>query len=136
MKTQTTTEKLTLAIDQMPAVPSGGSFHLREVKKISIPHLYCLTPNHIAEAANHWGGMLGADAIRAAEKSGACCDICRHSGQGILKFDQHESQMTLFIVIPPGIRDLNQVEGLHAYLSNNKATFENFGIQGFAFPSS
>lgn len=121
-------------LEQMPALPKGNAFSLVKIEKIFIPHPYCITNWHVAEAADHWGGMLGEEAIKAAEQKGACCDICRHRGP-ILKFEQHENQVTLFIRILAGIRNLNEIDGLHKYLFENKATFEGLGIQGFAFPS-
>lgn len=129
-----TTEKPKPTLEQMPSVPEGVSFRLKKVEMVSMPHPYCITPRHVAVAADHFGGMLGAEAIRAAEKRGACCDICRQKGTGILRYDEHENNLTLFISIPAGIRDLNSISGLHAYLFENKPTFESLGIQGFAFP--
>lgn len=85
MKTHTKeTDKPLPTLDQMPPVPPGVSFSLKKIEKISIPHPYCIAPGHVAEAANHWGGMLGVEAIRAAEKKGIYCDICKHEG-GILQ---------------------------------------------------
>ena len=124
----------TIELSELPQPPEGSVFNLVEVKTVRLPHPYCITQRHIAFAAKHFGGGLSKDAIRAAEKSGACCDICRHSGQGILTVDQHESLLSLIIKVPQN-KDLNAVDGLHTYLYGNKETFVNMGIAGFAFPT-
>jgi|ERR1035441_5437898 hypothetical protein len=123
----------TTKISELPQPPSGSSFGLVEVKSVSMPHPYCITPKHVAYAADHCGGMLGTDAIRAAEKTGAaCCDICLKSGNGILGIDKHTTSLMLLIRVPQN-KDLNAVVGLHDYLFGNKAAFEKMGIEGFAF---
>lgn len=131
----TTTTPKTPTLEQMPVIPPGLSFTLHKVDKVSMPHPYCITPKHVEWAAGYYGGILSAEAIEDAEKHGACCDICRQSHQGILPYHKHESLLTLFIKIPVGIRDLNKIAGLHDYLYENKAAFEQLGIKGFAFPS-
>jgi hypothetical protein len=120
-------------LKQMPALPTSVTFSLAKVEKITHPHPYCITPRHVAWAADHFGGMLGTDAIRDAEKHGATCEICQKSGRGILSIDQHQTDVTLFINVPQN-RDLNAIPKLHAYLFDNKAKFAALGIQGFAFP--
>jgi hypothetical protein len=120
-------------MSKLPQPPQGSVFSLRKVETVSLPHPYCITPKHVAWAADHFGGMLSKDAIRDAEKHGAQCDICRVRHER-LTIDQHESQMTLFVQVPDN-QDLNAIPGLHKYLFENKATFEAAGIQGFAFPN-
>lgn len=116
----------------MPQVPEGVAFQLCKIESVAMPHPYCITPMHVAYAADKCCGMLDADAIRNAEKfRGACCDTCRHRGEN-LSYDEHENLVTLFIEVPT--HELNSVAGLHTYLFNNKAEFESKGIQGFAFP--
>lgn len=113
-------------------------FSLLKIEKVSIPHPYCITPKHIAVAADDFGGMLGEAAIEAAERKGAVCDICRErarrDGSRILTYGEHENNVTLFVKVPQN-RDLNAIEGLNKYLFDNKQTFVDAGIQGFAFPS-
>lgn len=122
------------ALTDLPPVPPGAVFKLDKVAAITIPHPYMITPRHVSWAADHWGGMLSADAIRDAEKkNGAMCDICRARGQS-LTYDQHETQTTLFIIVPQNT-DLNAVPGLHAYLWQHKDRFISLGIDGFAFPT-
>lgn len=126
-----------LTLDQVPAPPEGAVFRLKKLDTVSIPHPYMITPRHVSWASDHWGGMLGKEAIRDAEKHGAECGICRdkqhRDGSRILSIDEHESSLTLFIVVPQN-RDLNSVTGLHAYLLKLKEA--NLGIEGFAFPTS
>ena len=124
----------TIKISELPQPPDGVAFKLAKVERISMPHPYCITPRHVAYAADYCSGMLTADAIRGAEKRGACCDICRKSGNGILPYDKHENYLGLFITVPQN-RDLNSIPGLHKYLFDNKPAFEAAGIQGFAFPT-
>ena len=122
-----------LKLSELPQPPAGSSFGLVEVKTVSMPHPYCITPKHVAYASDHYSGILSKDAIRDAERAGACCDICRKSGNGILSIDEHSNPLTLFIRVPQN-NNLNALEGLHAYLYSNKAAFEKVGIEGFAFP--
>ncbi len=131
--TTKTTETPTLKLSDLPQPPEGSVFSLVEVKTVTIPHLYCITSKHRSYASDH-GGLLSKDAIREAERRGACCDICRQRGQ-ILTIDQHESFLSLIIRVPQN-KDLNAVPGLHSYLYDNKPTFTEKGIQGFAFPLS
>lgn len=125
----------TISLSELPQPPSGVSFKLAKVENVTMPHPYCITPRHVGIAADHYNGILGPEAIRAAERAGACCDICRHSGRGILPFDKHETSLTVFITVPQN-HNLNGIEGLHNYLYTNKAQFEALGIQGFAFPTN
>lgn len=119
-------------LENLPQPPAGVEFTLQKVEKISMPHPYCITPKHVAYAADHFGGRLTLGAIRESEKHGARCDICAHGHKGILTVDQHEQLTTLFIRVPK-TDDLNAVEGLQNYLFTNKKTLVKLGIQGFAF---
>jgi hypothetical protein len=141
----------TIKLSELPQPPASSSFGLVEIKVVSMPHPYCITPGHVAYAADHYSGMLSKDAIREAEKTGACCDTCRKnaireaektgayydtcrkSGNGILSIDEHTDSLTLFIRVPQN-KDLNAIAGLHTYLYSNKAAFVAMGIEGFAFP--
>jgi len=124
-----------LKLADVPQPNADSVFKLQKIDTISFPHPYCITPKHVAYASDHCSGMLGREAIVEAEKRGACCDICRTSGNGILSFEQHETNLTLFIVVPQN-KDLNAVPGLPNYLFSNKQTFIDLGVQGFAFPKS
>jgi hypothetical protein len=116
----------------IPQPAEGSPFTLTKVERIAMPHPYCITSKHVEVAADRFSGMLRAEAIRAAEKSGAKCDICRVNRLN-LSYDEHESNLTLFIEVPLG-KDLNAVPGLHAYLLSIKEQAIALGIQGFAFP--
>lgn len=126
------TKEISLA--DLPQPPEGATFSLKEVRSITAPHPYCITPKHVAWASDHWSGMLGKEAIRDAEKNGARCDICAKGHNGILTIDEHVTSLGLFILVPQN-RDLNAVPGLHKYLFDNKAAFVAVGIEGFAFPT-
>ena len=128
----------TIDITTFPQPPVGASFSLSKAETVCLPHPYCITPRHVAWAADHHGGMLDNSAIEDAEKNGAVCDICRNrvkdrQQSSILSFAEHEHFVSLFIRVPQN-KDLNAIPGLHSYLLANKETFEKAGIGGFAFP--
>ena len=115
-----------------PSGPNG----IKVLDTIGIPHPYCITPKHVEVAANRFGGMLGQEAIREAEKRGAMCHICRRSGER-LTYDQHETAILIGI---PGTTqeklnrtDLNTISGLHEYLLQLKPLVERDRYSGFAF---
>ncbi len=121
---------------QIPAPPQDSVFSLSKVDKVSMPHPYCIGAKHVQVAADQFGGMLGEAAIEAAEKQGVYCDICkklnRKRGTPILKYHEHENNLTLFITVPQN-KDLNAIPGLHEYLLGIKDKAVELGIQGFAF---
>jgi len=49
----------------------NGNFYICDT--IGIPHPYCIGSRHVTHAADHFGGMLGQDAIESAEKQGIRC---------------------------------------------------------------
>lgn len=123
-------------LEQIPK-PEIPGVVLSRIETITTPHPYCITPKHVAHAADHFGGLLTAEAIENAENSGAACDICRtikrDTGRPILPYNKHETFKTLFIKVPHS--DLNKIEGLVEYLNKIKPISESMGITGFAFPS-
>lgn len=125
---------------ELKQIPKPDVPHIRviEIRKISVPHPYCITPKHIAYASDHYYGILNKSAIEEAEKHGAKCDICRKInrkyGKPIVPYDEHITQKTLFIEVPQN-RDLNAIEGLNAYLMKIKPTLESLNIEGIAFPT-
>jgi hypothetical protein len=132
------TEKVLPSLASLPQPPAGAVFSLQKVEKISMPHPYGIGTKHVAVAARSFGGMLGEAAIEQAEREGASCFICQETarrGGRILKYSEHENAVTLFVKVPAGTCDLNAVEGLHKFLFDNKQTFIDAGIEGFAFPS-
>jgi len=134
--TYTETKEIQLA--DLPQPPDGACFSLQKIETRGIPHPYCITTGHVVMASDHYNGMLGEEAIEAAERAGTYCDICRQlakdRGERILTYAEHESLKMLFIKVPHNTK-LKSVEGLEAYLCGNKSTFEALGIQGFAFPT-
>jgi hypothetical protein len=116
-------------LKDLTAPPDGSAFRLLKVERLTMPHPYCITPRHVAEASDNFGGMLNEAAIESAEKHGAHCGTqgCR------LAYGQHETSVTLFIGVPQN-GDLNAVPGLHRYLLSIKERAVQLGISGFAFP--
>jgi len=110
---------------QLPLPPEGSGFKLKDVDTIAVPHPFMITPTHVAYASKH-GGVLDEHNITY---SGGRCGMknCQ------LKFSEHKSQVTASIEVPQN-RDLNAVEGLHAYLLSIKDKAVELGIEGFAFP--
>ncbi len=104
-----------------------GNFFVRET--IGVPHPYCITPGHVAEASDHHGGMLGTAAIEAAEKRRVYCGICK----GKLKFNEHET--ALLVACEEELKDgKGEVDPeLHSYLLKCKTLCEEDGFAGFAF---
>jgi hypothetical protein len=124
------TEENKLSLSELPQPPDGSVFKLDRIDKLSVPHPYCLTPRHVAYAADQCSGMLTEAAIEGAEKEGAKCGICK----GKYKFSEHEVVNSLIITVPQS-HNLNAVPGLHTYLFENKQRFVDAGIDGFAFPT-
>ncbi len=123
--------KLDKMFADLPQPPKSAVFRLSQVKQVFLPHPYCIGTKHVVVASDHFGGMLTEDTIRDAEKRGAKCSTCRRGE--VLPYDEHESQVALYIEVPQN-RDLNAVSGLHAYLLSIKEQATKSGIEGFAFP--
>jgi hypothetical protein len=104
-----------------------GNFFVKDT--IGVPHPYCIGPKHVAHAADHFGGMLGKEAIRDAEKHGARCDICK----GKLSYDAHET--ALLIACKAELKDESGTANpeLHAFLLKCKPMCEADKYAGFAF---
>ena len=121
--------------------PQNVVFHLLDVRKITQPHPYCITPKHVHVAADYHGGMLNESAIEDAERRGAHCGMKEQghlspykSNFCNLSYKEHKTDIVLFIEVPQ-IKDLNEVPGLHAYLMSIKEQAEKLGVTGFAFPA-
>lgn len=120
--------------EELKEIPEAENKNIQLVKieDVAMPHLYCITPKHL-----EYSDSMHLD-IAGAEKKGAVCEICREAnrknGAKILKYDEHETSKTLFIRVPQN-RDLNAIEGLHAYLLSIKPIASKLGITGFAFPT-
>jgi hypothetical protein len=116
--------------DKIPNPPQDSVFRLSKVDTVTFPHPYCITPKHLELSDSH---ILDAASITHAESRGAKCDICNKNGREILPYSEHRNETTLFIKVPQN-KDLNAVEGLHAYLLSIKNICTELGITGFAFP--
>lgn len=129
------TEDFNRELSQIPE-PDEQHIRIKGIKKVRIPHPYCITPKHVSHASNHYGGILGKDTIIDAEKHGAKCDTCKKAnkkhGSPILTFEEHIASKTLFIEVPQN-KDLNNVKGLPEYLMKIKPIAESLHIDGFAF---
>ncbi len=120
-----------VTLGKIPQPPIDASFKLIKIEKVSVPHPFCITPAHVAYAADHCGGILSNEAIK---RSGAKCGMKdKRNGRCLLSLDEHETFVTLFIGVPQN-KDLNAVDGLHAYLLSIKDEATTLGVQGFAFP--
>ena len=116
-------------------IPKPKVEHIKvlEVKKILLPHPYCITPKHLTGKSMY----LNKETIRDAEKSnGAVCDICRQlvkqgKQEKIFSVDEHKEELILFLEVPKG--DLNSILGLKEYLLKIKPTLVKLKIDGVAF---
>lgn len=124
-----------LQLADLPQPPEGAVFSLKDMRTISLPHPYCVTPKHIECAADHHGGILDDAAIRDAEKRGALCGAGSRGDPCRLPFDKHENLLTVFIAVPNN-KQLNETPGLQDYLCEHTAQFKQFGVDGFAFPNA
>lgn len=108
-------------------ISEKGNFFVKET--IGVPHPYCIGTRHVAEASDHHGGILGEAAIKAAEKKGASCCICK----GKLTYSEHET--ALLVSCRAEMKNSKgEVEPeLHAYLLKCKTLCEEDGFAGFAF---
>lgn len=101
----------------------------KPVDVLYTPHPYCITPKHVAYAADHYGGMLGEDAIQALEsKHGR--GICGVRGC-TLRREDHKPVLLLGVDDPA--EDLKDVPGLQEYLLQIKPLLEEDGYDGVAF---
>lgn len=105
----------------IPPVPEGATFRPVRIDTVVLPHPFMITGEHMRKSP--WMYL---------DPSVAPCgfDGCR------LTPDEHEKQETLFVEIPAGVKDLNAIPGLHAWLLEFKPQAEAAGIQGFAFPAA
>jgi hypothetical protein len=115
----------------LPKPPKGSTFNLLKLEKVALPHPYCITPKHVAVAADHFSGMLGEAAMEAAERYGAKCGWERCQ----LSYKEHVSNLTLFVEVENNRGDLNKITGLGAYLTSLKPKLEEYGIEGIALPN-
>lgn len=104
-------------------VSEQGNFSIKD--KIGVPHPYCITPKHVAVAADHHGGILGESAIEDAESRGARCGMRGCT----LTYKEHEQ--ALLVACKVEIEESK--EELQDYLISIKEQAEKDGYAGFAF---
>lgn len=122
----TNTEKLAA----LPKPPEGSRFRLSKIEYVNHkPHPYVIGSRHVAYAADHCGGMLGEDAITAAERNGI---HCAHSGCRV-SYENHTSDTVCFVAIDPQYKTPGEVPGLQEFLGSLKTEAEHLEIDGFAF---
>jgi len=107
-----------------------GNFYVLD--SIGVPHPYCITPKHVAVAADHHCGILGKEAIVDAEERGARCGICK----GKLAYAEHEQALLVECNVEIKGADGKAVLELQAYLLKIKAQAERDHYAGFAFKQS
>lgn len=105
------------------------SEHFEITDTIGVPHPYCVTAEHVGEAADHHGGILGEAAIEAGEKKGITCGMrgCQ------LSYKQHEQALLVACRAPLKSSDGLPNPELHKFLLDNKAEAEKNNYAGFAF---
>jgi hypothetical protein len=97
------------------------------VDTIGVPHPYCISPGHVAIAAERYGGMLGKAAIERAEREGVHCCICK----GKLPLAEHKQAL---LVAVHSTKSLEELRGpLGEYLQHIKPLTEADGFEGWAF---
>jgi hypothetical protein len=105
----------------------SGNFYVADT--LGVPHPFCITPQHVTEAADHHGGTLTPAAIEACEKGGR--SSCGMRGCN-LSYKEHEQALVVNCKLD--MQDGNHVNPeLQTYLlaSKEKAEADNFA--GFAF---
>jgi len=99
-----------------------GNFYV--IDTIGVPHPYCITTGHVAEASDHFCGRLGTEAIEAAEEKGATCGICK----GKLTYKEHQQALLVSCKC-----EANGNKELHEFLLSVKDMAVKDGYAGFAF---
>jgi hypothetical protein len=138
MKDDNTKSDLTLKIPK----PDVEHIKILEVKEITVPHPYCITPKHLQFNEGMYLDIEGAEQ-RSREmfpndrRKWAVCDICKHEyskglRSDILPLSEHKKNVTLFLEVPK-TENLNEVEGLNNYLKTIKPVLEQLHIDGIAF---
>lgn len=136
-------DKYAADLAEFQAILDGGLFTVERVHEHSLPHPYCITPDHVGHAADHFGGMLGKEAIESLEKSkgqGCCgmyegprggCDTRSRYGYSkcMLLYDEHVTQKILLVKLT---RDLGNKEA-SAEIFKAKALMVKKGYEGIGF---
>jgi len=104
---------------------TNGNFFVKDT--IGVPHPYCIGTKHVVYASDHCNGMLGNEAIEAAEKHGARCYMkgCN------LRFDEHE--IVLLVHCGLDTEGEEAKKELHDWLLSIKDTATENKYAGFVF---
>ena len=109
----------------------GQSEHgnFKVVDTIGVPHPYCITPRHVAVASDHFGGMLGKEAVAYAEEHGVHCGVrgCQ------LTYEEHKQALLVGCWDNLKTQTGQAVPELHDYLMSIKDECEKNGYAGFSF---
>ena len=65
--------------------------HCKVIDTIGVPHAYCIGSKLVAFASDNYNGMLGEEAIIAAEKVGITCEVKGCT----LTYEQHEQALLI-----------------------------------------
>ena len=95
----------------------NGNFEV--IDTIGVPHPFCITPRHVAYAADHCGGRLNE---KAASKHPCGMKGCN------LTYEMHETALLIACH-----KDIKNNEELKSYLLKIVAEAESNNYAGFAF---
>jgi hypothetical protein len=109
--------------------PSSKCNTFRIKDTIGVPHPYCIGPQHVGWAADHFSGILSKAAIEDAEKKGvARCEICK----GKLSFAEHEQALLVECFKEPK-KGTPEGDELNEYLKSIVDQATKDGFAGFVF---
>ena len=110
-----------------------GNFQV--IDTIAVPHPYCLTPKHVVEAADNFGGIMGEAAMQSADDKGIYCYSCRTNnrrhGDPILKYKQHE--LALLVACYENMEEVKFKKEVQHYLKSIAKMVEEDKYAGFTF---
>jgi len=121
------TDQRTIDLRARYGASEQGNFYVCDT--IGVPHPYCITGKHVAHAADHFGGMLGKEAIEDAERDDATCGVRGCT----LTFAEHETALLVACRVEIKGDDGKAHPELHAYLLAVKERCEADRYAGFAF---
>lgn len=111
--------------DRFASWPKSANENFAVVDDLpTIGHVFCVTPKHVAYAADHCHGILGEDAL---EHSGVPCGICKRP------YEDHKEQGLLIYCTKNPQTDSEAHDELVAFLNAIKERTLAEGYAGFAF---
>lgn len=122
-------EKEQAIFDKLPPLEEDSQFALSHVFTHHEPHPYMIGSQHIAIAADKFGGVLSNEIIKYAEERHYA--RCYHK-DCLLSFEEHKGEAVVLLMVPRAV-PLGEVKGLHAWLLKAKDTVEGMNVKGFAF---